>query len=196
MISFKNLSKESALFVFSVCAMIAIYSLWEYFRALQVSLVDEIVTIKAELSNERRRLKTLRNTMESLQSVFKQERGGKKISRHYLGEILKNLANKNKLLHIHFSFMPEKSIHKDASLTVKKSFVRINFSSSTDRDVMEFLKGLFSSFPGIIQSKELKLKKEELNEQDAQFLGMDLLIRGTYSFEWFDISYISDKGAS
>ena len=188
----KRLNKETILFIFSFFSLVSVYLIWKYFYTRQETLIHQIYSTHKELEVRALNLELLKKTAEDLRSVLHQDEQ-KKTTRQSKGELLKRLARQHQFFHLHFTFMPEKSVYQDRAFIMKKSLVRLQFSTGDDRNVWEFLKDLYQYFPGIILSKDFKLKTEEFSDIEQHTLTKNFLLKGTYSFEWYTLSSLSSK---
>jgi hypothetical protein len=188
----KTLRREHILLLFSFLSLSIIYGFWYYMNARQGILLSNICIAKKELQEKNLHFRTLKQTVENVQSILHND-NHKKITRQFLGDLLKKIARKHHFFHLYFTFMPEKSAYQDSSFIMKKSLIKLKFSTCSDCDVWNFLKELYQEFPGIIQSKDFSLEKAEVNEVDADFLGINSLLKGTYIFEWYTIYSLTEK---
>lgn len=189
----KSFSREHILFGFSFVAFGITYGLWHYLSRQQEELMAKTSSFQHDISEKKQRLGELSQTAEQLRSILRQDRR-KRITRHALGQWLKASAESNKFLRLHFTFMPEKIVHKDKMIVVKKSLVHLQFTAEMDSYVWDFVKTLYSKFPGIIHSREFKLEREDASGQDIQkTLNAFPLLKGTHSFEWYNIFSLSEE---
>lgn len=187
----KNIGKDIALLLSSVISLAIVYSVWSYLNLHQENLLEGIQFMKKDIKEKSDEINALNNSIEYIRKIFQHGTPGKaaskRMSKKRLGDMLKSLGHKHQFLHLYFSFIPGDETYKDKTFVMSKHTVKIQFSAKNDLVVYRFLKDLMRKFPGIIHSKEIKMKKEKLSMADAQFFGVEYVIRGVYNFEWYDV---------